>query len=199
MKKRYIFLIVSLVSVASITYLLKKDLDNEFIRQTEKEINSMHKERDSVFLFADEVLEGVTEQKKVDSLKLTDLDEKVKNKQMTIEQQVSELKGLVKKANDLKELAEEERNKAITVERMAKQQQMEAEKARHIMMTHMDSLQVVTKDLMLEIKTHKKDKEKLEKEIKRLNSLLEGIKEKHKPTEEDYSGDEKKKRKKGGS
>lgn len=199
MKKRYIFLIVSLVSVVSITYLLKKDLDNEFIRQTEKEINSMHEERDSVFLFADEVLEGVTEQKKVDSLKLTDLDEKVKNKQMTIEQQVSELKGLVKKANDLKELAEEERNKAITVERMAKQQQMEAEKARHIMMTHMDSLQVVTKDLMSEIKTHKKDKEKLEKEIKRLNSLLESIKEKHKPTEEDYSGDEKKKRKKGGN
>jgi DNA repair exonuclease SbcCD ATPase subunit len=199
MKKRYIFLIVSLVSVASITYLLKKDLDNEFIRQTEKEINSMHEERDSVFLFADEVLEGVTEQKKVDSLKLTDLDEKVKNKQITIEQQVSELKELVKKANDLKELAEEEKNKAITVERMAKQQQMEAEKARHIMMTHMDSLQVVTKGLMSEIKTHKKDKEKLEKEIKRLNSLLESIKEKHKPTEEDYSGDEKKKRKKGGN
>jgi hypothetical protein len=199
MKKRYIFLIVSLISVVLLTYLLKEDYETTFITETKKEIDSMHEERDSVFSFADEVLESVTEQKKVDSLKLDNLDNMVKNKQMTIEQQVAELKSLVKKSNDLKELAEEERNKAIMVEQVAKQQQMEAEKARHIMMVYMDSLQVANKDLMLDIKNYKKDKERLEKEIKRLRSLLENIKEKHKPTEEDKGGDEKKKRKKGGN
>ena len=96
MKKRYVFLIVSLIVIGSLTYYFdSQKKENEFIKETERELDSLNKERDSVFYFADEVLNHIDEQKKSDSLKLSSLDGMVKNKQITIEQQVVELKSLL--------------------------------------------------------------------------------------------------------
>jgi hypothetical protein len=81
-KKRYVFLIVSISVIGSLTYYFDRSQkkENEFIKETERELDSLNKERDSVFYFADEVLNHIDEQKKSDSLKLSSLDGMVKNK-----------------------------------------------------------------------------------------------------------------------
>jgi len=73
MKKRYIFLLVSLISVIGITFLIKKDYTNLFIEETKEEISIMHNERDSIFSFVDETmsdleLERLEKQNMLDSL-----------------------------------------------------------------------------------------------------------------------------------
>lgn len=135
MKRRYIFLIVSLVLVISITYLLKDDYQSTFIKETQKEIDVMHEKQDSIFIFADDVLDNVMEQKKEDSTKMSDLDEMVKKKQIKIEDQVVQLKKLVNESNKMKELAEEEKNKAIEMKKMSDLQKIESEKNREKLMS----------------------------------------------------------------
>lgn len=73
MKKRYIFLLVSLISVIGITFLIKKDYTNLFIEETKEELSVMHNERDSIFSFVDETmtdldLERLEKQNLLDSL-----------------------------------------------------------------------------------------------------------------------------------
>ena len=141
MKKRYIFLIVSLVSVISITYLLKDDYQSTFIEETQKEIDVMQEKQDSIFLFADDVLNEAFDRKKEDETKISILDEMVKKKQIKIEDQVTQLKKLVNESNEMKKLAEEERNKAMEMEKMANLQKMEAEKVKEKLMFSLEELQ----------------------------------------------------------
>jgi hypothetical protein len=141
MKKRYIFLIVSLVSVTSITYLLKDDYQSTFIEKTQEEIKDMHQRQDSIFIFADDVLNEAFDRKKEDETKISILDEMVKKKQIKIEDQVTQLKKLVNESNEMKKLAEEERNKAMEMEKMANLQKMEAEKVKEKLMFSLEELQ----------------------------------------------------------
>ena len=174
MKKRYVFLIVSISVIGSLTYYFDRSQkkENEFIKETERELDSLNKERDSVFYFADEVLNHIDEQKKSDSLKLSSLDGMVKNKQITIEQQVVELKSLVKKSNDMQEWAETERDRAIEVERMSKLQKMEAEKARKEVISQLDSLKKVNHRLLDKNKFYEKETIRLQNEIERLKDKI---------------------------
>lgn len=194
MKKRYVFLIVSLLVIGSLTYYFDRiqKKENEFIKETERELDSLNKERDSVFYFADEVLNHIDEQKKSDSLKLSSLDGMVKNKQITIEQQVVELKTLLKKSNEMQEWAETERNKAIEVERMSKQQKMEAEKARKEVVDQLDSLKKVNHRLLDKNKFYEKENIRLQNEIEKLKDKIVKFQDDKKGT--DYDN---KKRKKG--
>ena len=141
MKKRYIFLIVSLVSVTSITYLLKDDYQSTFIEKTQEEIKDMHQRQDSIFIFADDVLNEAFDRKKEDETKISILDEMVKKKQIKIEDQVVQLKKLVNESNKIKKIAEEERNKAMEMEKMANLQKMEAEKVKEKLMFSLEELQ----------------------------------------------------------
>jgi hypothetical protein len=141
MKKRYIFLIVSLVLVISITYLLKDDYQSTFIEKTQEEIKDMHQRQDSIFIFADDVLNEAFDRKKEDETKISILDEMVKKKQIKIEDQVTQLKKLVNESNEMKKLAEEERNKAMEMEKMANLQKMEAEKVKEKLMFSLEELQ----------------------------------------------------------
>jgi cell division septum initiation protein DivIVA len=193
-KKRYVFLIVSLAVIGSLTYYFDRiqKKENEFIKETERELDSLNKERDSVFYFADEVLNHIDEQKKSDSLKLSSLDGMVKNKQITIEQQVVELKSLLKKSNEMQEWAETERNKAIEVERMSKQQKMEAEKARKEVVDQLDSLKKVNHRLLDKNKFYEKENIRLQNEIEKLKDKIVKFQDDKKGT--DYDN---KKRKKG--
>ena len=141
MKKRYIFLIVSLVLVISITYFLKDDYQSAFIEKTQEEIKDMHQRQDSIFIFADDVLNEAFDRKKEDETKISILDEMVKKKQIKIEDQVIQLKKLVNESNKIKKIAEEERNKAIEMEKMANLQKMEAEKVKEKLMFSLEELQ----------------------------------------------------------
>ena len=197
MKKRYIFLIVSLSVIGSLTYYFdSQKKDNEFIIETERELDSLNKERDSIFYFADEVLDHIDEKKKKDSLKLTSLDDMVKNKQITIEQQVAELKDLVKKSQEMQELAEVEKNKAIQFERMAQKQKVESEKLREETLMVLDSIRTSNKVLITENKKQLNEIEKLKLEISKLEDTIEKIKSKYTIELEDDSNDDSKRKKK---
>lgn len=199
MKKRYIFLIVSLSVIGSITYYLdSQKKENQFIVETERELDSLNKEKNNTFHLADEVLNHFDEQKKKDEEKLSNLDDMVKNKQITIQQQVVELKALVEESNKMREWAETERERAIMVELEAKKQKMIAEKHRIKAQMVLDSILLDNKRVLDLNKRLTKDIESLKKEISKLETfILENSKKSYIEEDVDTESDKKKKRKGG--
>lgn len=199
MKKRYIFLIVSLLVIGSITYYLdSQKKENQFIVETERELDSLNKEKNNTFHLADEVLNHFDEQKKKDEEKLSNLDDMVKNKQITIQQQVVELKALVEESNKMREWAETERERAIMVELEAKKQKMIAEKHRIKAQMVLDSILLDNKRVLDLNKRLTKDIESLKKEISKLETfILENSKKSYIEEDVDTESDKKKKRKGG--
>ena len=173
MKKRYIFLIVSLVLVISITYLLKDDYQSTFIEKTQEEIKDMHQRQDSIFIFADDVLNEAFDRKKEDETKISILDEMVKKKQIKIEDQVVQLKKLVNESNKIKKIAEEERNKAMEMEKMANLQKMEAEKVKEKLMFSLEELQKENGLLKKNETGHLKTIKELEEKISFLRKKID--------------------------
>lgn len=88
MKKRYIFLIVSLISVITITFLLKKDYTNLFIVKTKEEISNIHNERDSIFLFVDETLLNLEIERYEKQFMIDSLDVELEKKQKLVNQSI---------------------------------------------------------------------------------------------------------------
>ena len=173
MKKRYIFLIVSLVLVISITYLLKDDYQSTFIEKTQEEIKDMHQRQDSIFIFADDVLNEAFDRKKEDETKISILDEMVKKKQIKIEDQVVQLKKLVNESNKIKKIAEEERNKAMEMEKMANLQKMEAEKVKEKLMFSLEELQKENGLLKKKETGHLKTIKELEEKVSFLRKKID--------------------------
>jgi len=191
MKKRYIFLIVSLVLVISITYLLKDDYQSTFIEKTQEEIKDMHQRQDSIFIFADDVLNEAFDRKKEDETKISILDEMVKKKQIKIEDQVVQLKKLVNESNKIKKIAEEERNKAMEMEKMANLQKMEAEKVKEKLMFSLEELQKENGLLKKNEAGHLKTIKELEEKVSYLREKIVFLTSK--------DGDDKKKKRGGKS
>jgi len=81
MKKRYIFLLVSLISVIGITFLIKKDYTNLFIEETKEELSVMHNERDSIFSFVDETMTDLDLERSEKQNLLDSLDKELIRKQ----------------------------------------------------------------------------------------------------------------------
>ena len=86
MKKRYIFLLVSLISVIGITILIKKDYTNLFIEETKEEISVMHNERDSIFSFVDGTMSDLELERNEKQNMLDSLDEELIKKQNIVNQ-----------------------------------------------------------------------------------------------------------------
>lgn len=81
MKKRYIFLLFSLISVIGITILIKKDYTNLFIEETKEELSVMHNERDSIFSFVDETMTDLDLERSEKQNLLDSLDKELIRKQ----------------------------------------------------------------------------------------------------------------------
>ena len=81
MKKRYIFLLISLISVIGITILIKKDYTNLFIEETKEEISVMYNERDSIFSFVDETMSDLELERSEKQNMLDSLDKELIRKQ----------------------------------------------------------------------------------------------------------------------
>ena len=86
MKKRYIFLLVSLISVICITILFKKDYTNLFIKETKEEINVMRDERDSIFSFVDETMSDLELERSEKQNMLDSLDKELIKKQNIVKE-----------------------------------------------------------------------------------------------------------------
>jgi hypothetical protein len=173
MKINYLFLVVSLVSIVSITYFLRKSYDNKFIIDTKKEIELMHEKRDSLFYVADEVLKDISDNKKTDSLKLNNLDEEVKNKEILIHQQNIKLESLTKKSNQSNKRVEMVSD-VILLKSVVKENKINYEENNYLLVQELHYLRAKVDSLTLEIEAYIK-------EIEKLNSNLNQIKDRHKP------------------
>jgi hypothetical protein len=82
MKRRYIFLIISLVLVVIGTYFMNPTKENKFIETSHREIQIMHSGIDSIFLFVDETMVNLELERNETQFMLDSLDtELVQNKQ----------------------------------------------------------------------------------------------------------------------
>ena len=126
MKKRYIFLVFSIILGIGIVYLGKVEPKESQIQTIENDIKQIKMESDNTLEYAENVLDGVIEQKNL----ISDLDGKVKNSELTIEDQVLQLEELLKKANDYKKMANENAKQAKLMEMESNEQKQKAEIAR---------------------------------------------------------------------
>jgi len=118
MKKRYIFLLVSLISVIGITILIKKDYTNLFIEETKEEISVMHNERDSIFSFVDETMSDLELERSEKQNMLDSLDEELIKKQNIVKEFINSIEQnkklnltLENKNRHLNSVLEETKNK----------------------------------------------------------------------------------------
>ena len=158
MTKNHIFLLLSLIIIVGGAYLFSTDAKDAFITKTEADVKELHQVKDSTFMLAEEVIKDVVNQKRIDSTKITNLDHMVVKKQITIEQQVIELKRLLYEANIMRELADSERTKSLVMESLSKQasiisqkQKAIADKERQKLLVSVDSLIRLNSDLKLAV------------------------------------------------
>lgn len=198
MKRNYIFLSISLFLIITTAYILSTDTKNEFILKTESEIEEMGQIKDSTFILAEEIVKDVNNQKREDSTKMNSLDSMVRKKQNTIEQQVVELKILLKKSNEMKELAEVSRTRSMEMENMSKMQKMVAERERQIVLSELDSVLRVNKYLNEIIEKNSLEIKYLTEETTKLKDLINTLTPKNKkPNYSEETDSDDKKRKKG--
>ena len=119
MKKRYIFLIVSLISVVTITYFIKSDYANTFITETKEEIEYLHNEKDSIFSYVDETINNLDIERKEKQFKLDSLDIELIKKQKIVNQYIKSIEDnkilLQRIEEDNKKLLKEKNNLSSTL------------------------------------------------------------------------------------
>lgn len=198
MKINYIFLSISLFLIITVAYILSTDAKNEFILKTESGIEEMSQIKDSTFILAEEIVKDVNNQKREDSTKMNSLDSMVIKKQNTIEQQVIELKILLKESNDMKELAEVSRIRSLEMESISKKQKMIAERERQKVLSELDSVLKTNKYLNEIIEKNLLEIKYLTEETTKLNELINTLTSKNKkPNYSEEPDSDNKKKKKG--
>jgi len=198
MKRNYIFLSISLFLIITAAYILSTDAKNEFILKTESGIEEMSQIKDSTFILAEEIVKDVNNQKRKDSTKMNSLDSMVRKKQNTIEQQVVELKMLLKESNEMKELAEVSRTRSMEMENMSKKQKMIAERERQLVLSELDSVLQVNRNLNEIIEKNSLEIKYLTEETTKLKDLINTLTSKNKkPNYSEETDSDDKKRKKG--
>lgn len=197
MKRNYIFLSISLFLIITAAYILSTDAKNEFILKTESGIEEMSQIKDSTFILAEEIVKDVNNQKREDSTKMNSLDSMVRKKQNTIEQQVTELKILLKESNEMKELAEVSKTRSMEMENMSKKQKMVAERERQLVLSELDSVLQVNKYLNEVIEKNSLEIKYLTEETTKLKDLINTLTSKNKKPNysEETDGDDKKRKK----
>lgn len=130
MMKNLLIIISGFCILLTLTLTFKSESVDGKYEETQMEIEEMESEKDSLFILADEVLDVVAHEQELNDSILHNLDEKVKNSEMTIEQQVVQLKKLLKDAEEANEFALEQRDIAEKMEKMSILQKQQAEMAR---------------------------------------------------------------------
>lgn len=102
MKRRYILLIISLVLVVSVTYFLKPNAENEFIKKTQQEVKVMHSGIDSIFITADETMTDLESERNENKFILDSLDTQLVRKNHTVNNHITSLNKIEKLNSILK-------------------------------------------------------------------------------------------------
>jgi hypothetical protein len=128
MRRRYIFLVFSILLGFGIIYIGKVVPEKSHLESIEREIEQIKVDSDSTIEYAEDVLDGVVEQKN----KLSVLDKKVKDSETTIEEQVIQLEKLLKQSKNYEKMANRNADRArLMKDESIKQKQM-AEVARKV-------------------------------------------------------------------
>ena len=153
MKKRYIFLLVSLISVIGITILIKKDYTNLFIEETKEEISVMHNERDSIFSFVDETMSDLELERSEKQNMLDSLDEELIKKQNIVKEFINSIEQnkklnltLENKNRHLNSVLEETKNKLhdlILINENTKEELEVTHKEKEMLYNQYNSLQEI--------------------------------------------------------
>jgi len=153
MKKRYIFLLVSLISVIGITILIKKDYTNLFIEETKEEISVMHNERDSIFSFVDETMSDLELERSEKQNMLDSLDKELIKKQNIVKEFIYSIEQnkklnltLENKNRHLNSVLEETKNKLhdiIQINENTKEKLEVAHKEKEMLYNQYNSLQEI--------------------------------------------------------
>ena len=134
-RKHIIYISLGLCLLISLVLLLKASyIETENYTKAHDEVKELSSQKDSLFSLADQVLDNVIHEKEVNDSIVSDLDSQVRNKEITIDQQVIQLKMLLKEANDAKDFALEQQEKASEMSKMSiiqSQQSNEAKQKAH--------------------------------------------------------------------
>tara|TARA_R110002126_G_scaffold240559_1_gene384178 strand:+ start:662 stop:1225 length:564 start_codon:yes stop_codon:yes gene_type:complete len=128
MRRRYIFLVLSIILGFGIIHFGKVGTKDPQIHTIEQNIEQIKIDGDNTMEYAEDVLDGVIEQKN----KISDLDGKVKDSKVTIEGQVIELERLLKQANLYKKMADENADQARLIKDVSLKQKQMAEVAQKV-------------------------------------------------------------------
>jgi hypothetical protein len=153
----FCLLLTLVVIIRSNQHMYEHDYED-----AQSNIDSMKIEKDSLFQLADDVLDIVFHEKEMKDSIVSNLDYQVKNSEITIEQQVRQLKELLRESNESNEFALEQKDIAIQVQRMA---QLEKEKAEMARMISQKKYQELLKENMMLLEEIKNFKELTEKVV----------------------------------
>jgi len=103
----YWFIILGFIVGSFLVFMLKSASMNPTpLVKSQLDVKEMKDSRDSLFILADSVANKVSEMKEADKYKINDLNLKVKNKEITINQQVASLEVLLKSSETYKKSAD---------------------------------------------------------------------------------------------
>jgi len=119
-RKNIIYISLGLCVSISLILLLKASyVETESYTKAHDEVKELSDQKDSLFSLADQVLDNVIHEKEVNDSIVGDLDSQVRNKEITIYQQVIQLKMFLKEANEAKDFALKQQEKALQMEEMS--------------------------------------------------------------------------------
>ena len=139
----------------------KTDNSNDGYEKAQNDIKEMVSQKDSLFELADEVLDVVIQEKKDNDSIFSDLGDQVRNGEMTIEQQLRQVRRLLKDAEESnkfaleqKDIAEEMQKMSILQKEQSELARMKSEKRYHLLM---------------------EENKILSQEIERLNQIIDSL------------------------
>jgi len=167
--KNLIIIISGFFILLALTYIFKSENIQYKYDEVNIELDKISTQKDSLFELADEVLDDVIHEKEINDSIFSELDNQVRNKEITIEQQVYQLKLLLKESKNANKFAQEQKDIAQQMEEMSVIQKMESDKSRMILEEKYEVLLKENKDLLKELEKYKK---MVSKDIKKFDNVM---------------------------
>jgi len=170
--KSYIIYILLGFCISLTMILILKDgyVKNKYDK-THDDVREISSQQDSLFNLADEVLDVVVHEKEMSDSIVGELDNQVRNKEMTIHQQVIQLKKLLKQATDAKDLAIKQQEKALQMEEMSILQSQQSKLAKQKAELEYKKLLENNSKLLEEIEELKKKIGDFKNELDKFNNI----------------------------
>jgi hypothetical protein len=170
-KSYIIYILLGLCISLTMILILKDGYVKNKYDKTHDDVREISSQQDSLFNLADEVLDVVVHEKEMSDSIVGELDNQVRNKEMTIHQQVIQLKKLLKQATDAKDLAIKQQEKALQMEEMSILQSQQSKLAKQKAELEYKKLLENNSKLLEEIEELKKKIGDFKNELDKFNNI----------------------------